>query len=84
VSIRIQIEKIVDLGFVGDQKGRSVGAQRGARRELIPVLARSAPPPTAAASTQRRHLRGRHRGALKAKRFLLLTDVPGVLDKSKE
>ena len=46
--------------------------------------------PVAAAAERRhlqrqcRHFAGAIAGALKAKRFLLLTDVPGVLDKSKK
>jgi acetylglutamate kinase len=52
--------------------------------ELIPVLA-----PVAAAANggtfnvNADTFAGAIAGALKAKRFLLLTDVPGVLDKSK-
>ena len=79
------IEKVVDLGFVGepDQVNRSVlDAVLGA--ELIPVLA-----PVAAAANGGTYnvnadtFAGAIAGALQAKRFLLLTDVPGVLDKSK-
>jgi acetylglutamate kinase len=79
------IEKVVDLGFVGepDQVNRGVlDAVLGA--ELIPVLA-----PVAAAANggtfnvNADTFAGAIAGALKAKRFLLLTDVPGVLDKSK-
>jgi acetylglutamate kinase len=79
------IEKVVDLGFVGepDVVNRGVlDAVLGA--ELIPVLA-----PVAAAegggtfNVNADTFAGAIAGALKAKRFLLLTDVPGVLDKSK-
>ena len=54
-------------------------------RDLIPVLA----PVCAAAdggsfNVNADTFAGAIAGALKAKRFLLLTDVPGVLDKSKE
>jgi len=79
------IEKVVDLGFVGEpeQVNRGVlDAVLGA--ELIPVLA-----PVAAAANggtfnvNADTFAGAIAGALKAKRFLLLTDVPGVLDKSK-
>ena len=54
-------------------------------RDLIPVLA-----PVAAAADGGSYnvnadtFAGAIAGALKAKRFLLLTDVPGVLDKSKK
>jgi acetylglutamate kinase len=54
-------------------------------RELIPVLA-----PVAASADGGSYnvnadtFAGAIAGALKAKRFLLLTDVPGVLDKSKQ
>jgi len=79
------IEKIVDLGFVGepDKVDTTVLAQV-LGRELIPVLA-----PVAAAANGGTYnvnadtFAGAIAGALKAKRFLLLTDVPGVLDKSK-
>jgi acetylglutamate kinase len=79
------IEKVVDLGFVGEpeQVNRGVlDAVLGA--ELIPVLA-----PVAGAANggtfnvNADTFAGAIAGALKAKRFLLLTDVPGVLDKSK-
>jgi len=52
-------------------------------RELIPVLARSRRLTRRLVQCQCRHFAGAIAGALKAKRFLLLTDVPGVLDKSK-
>ena len=54
-------------------------------RELIPVLA-----PVCAGADGRSFnvnadtFAGAIAGALKAKRFLLLTDVPGVLDKNKK
>jgi len=80
------IEKVVDLGFVGepDKVDTTVLAQI-LGRELIPVLA-----PVAAAANggtfnvNADTFAGAIAGALKAKRFLLLTDVPGVLDKSKQ
>jgi acetylglutamate kinase len=79
------IEKIVDLGFVGepDKVDMTVLTQI-LGRDLIPVLAPIA--------TSREGITyninadtfaGAIAGALKAKRLLLLTDVPGVLDKSK-
>jgi acetylglutamate kinase len=79
------IEKVVDLGFVGEPDKvdtRVLDTILG--RELIPVLA-----PVAAAAHGGTYnvnadtFAGAIAGALKAKRLLLLTDVPGVLDKSK-
>ena len=79
------IEKVVDLGFVGepDKIDMTVLTQI-LGRDLIPVLA-----PVASAAdggtfnVNADTFAGAIAGALKAKRFLLLTDVPGVLDKSK-
>ena len=80
------IEKIVDLGFVGEPEKVDVTVlNQILGRELIPVLA-----PVAASAdggsfnVNADTFAGAIAGALKAKRFLLLTDVPGVLDKSKE
>ena len=78
------IEKIVDLGFVGepDKVDTTVFTQI-LGRELIPVLA-----PLAASVSGGTYnvnadtFAGAIAGALKAKRLLLLTDVPGVLDRS--
>src|SRR5450432_1274067 len=80
------IEKVVDLGFVGepDKVDMTVLTQI-LGRDLIPVLA-----PVASSAdggtfnVNADTFAGAIAGALKAKRFLLLTDVPGVLDKSKE
>ena len=79
------IEKIIDLGFVGEpDKVDTTVLMQILGRELIPVLA-----PVAAAANggtfnvNADTFAGAIAGALKAKRFLLLTDVPGVLDKSK-
>ena len=79
------IEKVIDLGFVGvpDKVDTTVLTQI-LGREFIPVLA-----PVAAAvnggtfNVNADTFAGAIAGALKAKRLLLLTDVPGVLDKSK-
>ena len=79
------IEKVIDLGFVGvpDKVDTTVLTQI-LGRELIPVLA-----PVAAAANggtfnvNADTFAGAIAGALHAKRLLLLTDVPGVLDKSK-
>jgi acetylglutamate kinase len=79
------IEKIVDLGFVGEpEKVDTTVLDTILGRELIPVLA----PVCAAADGGSYNVNadtfaGAIAGALKAKRFLLLTDVPGVLDKDK-
>jgi acetylglutamate kinase len=80
------IEKIVDLGFVGEpDKVDTTVLTQILGRELIPILA-----PVAAAANggtfnvNADTFAGAIAGALKAKRFLLLTDVPGVLDKSKQ
>jgi acetylglutamate kinase len=79
------IEKIVDLGFVGEPEKVDVTVlNQILGRDLIPVLAPIA--------TSREGITyninadtfaGAIAGALGAKRLLLLTDVPGVLDKSK-
>ena len=79
------IEKIVDLGFVGEpEKVDVMVLNQILGRELIPVLA----PVATSASGETYNVNadtfaGYVAGALKAKRLLLLTDVPGVLDKSK-
>ena len=80
------IEKVVDLGFVGEpDKVDLTVLNHVLGKEMIPVLA-----PVAAASeggtfnVNADTFAGAVAGALKAKRLLLLTDVPGVLDKSKK
>jgi len=80
------VERLVDLGFVGEpDKVDTMVLEQILGRDLIPVLA-----PVAAATdggtfnVNADTFAGAIAGALKAKRFLLLTDVPGVLDKSKE
>jgi acetylglutamate kinase len=80
------IEKVVDLGFVGEpEKVDTTVLNQILGRELIPVLA----PVATSASGETYNVNadtfaGAIAGALKAKRLLLLTDVPGVLDKSKQ
>ena len=80
------IEKLVDLGYVGEPDKVDVTVlTQILGRELIPVLA----PVCAAANGGTYNVNadtfaGAVAGALKAKRLLLLTDVPGVLDKSKK
>lgn len=79
------IEREIDLGFVGDphKVDRSV-LDAVLKAELIPVLA-----PVAIGEDGQTYnvnadtFAGAIAGAMKAKRLLLLTDVPGVLDKDK-
>jgi len=78
-------EREVDLGFVGEPEHVDTAVlDQIIGKELIPVLA-----PVATSSTGDTYnvnadtFAGAIAGALKAKRLLLLTDVPGVLDKSK-
>ena len=80
------IEKEVDLGLVGEPaKVDTTVLDQILGRELIPVLA-----PVAGGieggtfNVNADTFAGAIAGALKAKRLLLLTDVPGVLDKSKK
>ena len=78
-------ETMVDLGFVGEPDKVDITVlSQILGRELIPVLA----PIATSANGQTYNMNadtfaGCIAGALKAKRLLLLTDVPGVLDKSK-
>ena len=79
------IEKVVDLGFVGEpDKVDLTVLNHVLGKEMIPVLA-----PVAASAdggtfnVNADTFAGAIAGALKAKRLLLLTDVPGVLDKNK-
>jgi len=79
------IEKVIDLGFVGEpEKVDLTMLSQVIGREMIPVLA-----PVATSANGGTYnvnadtFAGAIAGALKAKRLLLLTDVPGVLDKSK-
>ncbi len=80
------IEKVVDLGFVGDpDKVDTMILEQVIGRELIPVLAPVATSATGGTfNVNADTFAGAIAGALKAKRLLLLTDVPGVLDKSKK
>jgi acetylglutamate kinase len=78
-------ETVVDLGFVGEPEKVDVTVlNQILGRELIPVLA-----PLATSGNGDTYnvnadtFAGHIAGALKAKRLLLLTDVAGVLDKSK-
>jgi acetylglutamate kinase len=78
------IEKVIDLGFVGEPDKIDLKVlDEILGRDLIPVLA---PVATSAHggtyNVNADTFAGAIAGALKAKRLLLLTDVPGVLDKS--
>jgi acetylglutamate kinase len=85
IDPKTQRESAVDLGFVGEpDKVDMTVLNQILGRELIPVLA----PITASAAGETFNVNadtfaGHIAGALKAKRLLLLTDVAGVLDKSK-
>jgi acetylglutamate kinase len=84
IDLGSHIERVVDLGFVGEPDKVDVTVlMQILGRELIPVLA----PVCAGAKGGTYNVNadtfaGAIAGALKAKRLLLLTDVPGVLDKS--
>jgi acetylglutamate kinase len=80
-----KIEEILDLGFVGEPEYVDRSVLDGVlKSELIPVLA-----PVAVGADGKTYnvnadtFAGAIAGAMRAKRFLLLTDVPGVLDKNK-
>jgi len=79
------IEKIVDLGFVGEpDKVDIMVLEQILGRDLIPVLAPLASSEDGGTyNVNADTFAGAIAGALHAKRLLLLTDVPGVLDKSK-
>lgn len=78
------VEDVVDLGFVGEpDKLDMTVLEQILGRDLIPVLA----PVAQGADGETYNVNadsfaGAIAGALKAKRLLLLTDVPGVLDKN--
>ncbi len=79
------VEDVVDLGFVGElDKVDTTVLEQVLGRELIPVLA-----PVAQGVDGETYnvnadtFAGAIAGALRAKRLLFLTDVPGVLDKDK-
>ncbi len=85
VDPETKMEKEVDLGFVGEpDKVDPRVLENLLGREVIPVLA-----PVANGADGNTYnvnadtFAGAIAGALKAKRLLLLTDVPGVLDKNK-
>ncbi len=78
------IEKIVDLGFVGDPKSvNPTVLQLVLKEDLIPVVAPVAPGIDGETyNVNADTFAGAIAGALNAKRLLFLTDVPGVLDKN--
>jgi acetylglutamate kinase len=82
------IEKVVDLGFVGEPKRvdpQLLFALINADQDYVPVIA-----PIGVSEAGETYninadtVSGAVAGALKAKRLLLLTDVKGVLDKNGE
>ncbi len=79
------IEKVVDLGFVGEPDKVDLFVLNAILgKEMIPVLAPVATSTDGGTfNVNADTFAGAIAGALKAKRLLLLTDVPGVLDKSK-
>ena len=79
------IERIVDLGYVGEPErvDRSI-LDAVLKSELIPVLAPVAMGENGQAyNVNADTFAGAIAGAMRAKRLLLLTDVPGVLDKNR-
>jgi acetylglutamate kinase len=79
------LEKIVDLGFVGEpERVDTTVLNQILGRDLIPVLAPLATSREGVTyNVNADTFAGAIAGALGAKRLLLLTDVPGVLDRSK-
>jgi acetylglutamate kinase len=78
-----KIEEVVDLGLVGepDRVDRAV-LDAVLKSELIPVLAPVCSGPDGKTyNVNADTFAGAIAGAMRAKRLLLLTDVPGVLDK---
>ena len=82
------IERVVDLGFVGEPKHvdpQILSLLIHAEQDYVPVIA-----PVGVSETGNTYninadtVAGAIAGALKAKRMLLLTDVKGVLDKNGE
>jgi acetylglutamate kinase len=80
------IEKVVDLGFVGEPKtvNRAV-VDMVLKADLIPVIAPVAPGHDGRTyNVNADTFAGAVAGALGATRLLFLTDVPGVLDRKGE
>lgn len=83
-----EIEKVIDLGYVGEPEKIDItvlNALMDSNKGIIPVIA-----PVGVGDDGRRYnvnadtAAGAIASALQAKRLLLLTDVAGVLDKSKK
>jgi acetylglutamate kinase len=85
VDPKSNIERIVDLGFVGEPESVDTTVlTQILGRDLIPVLAPLAISKNGSTyNVNADTFAGAIAGALKAKRLLLLTDVAGVLDQSK-
>src|SRR5437016_10409393 len=85
VDPKSNIEKIIDLGFVGEPETVDTTVlTQILGRDLIPVLAPLATSHEGITyNVNADTFAGAIAGALKAKRLLLLTDMPGVLDKSE-
>src|SRR5437763_6916561 len=85
VDPKSNIERLVDLGFVGEPESvDSTVLTQILGRDLIPVLAPLATSQDGTTyNVNADTFAGAIAGALKAKRLLLLTDVAGVLDKSR-
>ncbi len=77
------IERVLDLGYVGEPEQidtRVLEALKGA--EIVPVIAPVGMGPDGRTyNINADTVAGAVAGALKAKRLLMLTDVPGVLDR---
>ena len=80
------IEKVVDLGFVGEPKTvRTEVLEVLKKSEIIPVLAPVCPGEDGETyNVNADTFAGAIAGATKATRVLFLTDVPGVLDADKQ
>ena len=81
-----EMEKVIDLGFVGEPKVVNPAVlDMVAKEDLIPVVAPVAPGIDGETyNVNADTFAGAIAGALNAKRLLLLTDVPGVLNKDKQ
>ena len=81
-----QIEKVLDLGFVGAPRTVDPTVLRLVmKEEIIPVVAPVAPGEDGETyNINADTFAGAIAGSLDAKRLLFLTDVPGVLDADKK
>ena len=79
------IEKVIDLGFVGEpDKVDTTVLDQILKADIIPVLAPVAASPDGGTfNVNADTFAGAIAGALGATRLLLLTDVPGILDADK-